>query len=222
MRRAFTLIELLVVIAIIAILAGILFPVFARAKAAAKKTTCLSNLRQVGSATAMYMADDEGVFPCALDASDKYAPAIWSAFPDFQKRIPTMPMLHEVLQPYVKSKDVFNCPSDIGTQVLDNNFPTNFLTSPSVFKAYGSSYLFRTEIAFKAYSDSSFQLPAAINVYFDAGGNWHGDGRGLQATDDFGTYFGLIQNYRYNVLFGDFHAKNLSRADLDKCWAQPL
>ena len=59
-RAAFTLIELLVVIAIIAILAAILFPVFAQAKAAAKKTACLSNEKQLGMAATMYMGDNDG------------------------------------------------------------------------------------------------------------------------------------------------------------------
>lgn len=63
LKRAFTLIELLVVIAIIAILAAILFPVFAQAKAAAKKTSALSNQKQVGLAVIMYMGDYDDVLP---------------------------------------------------------------------------------------------------------------------------------------------------------------
>ncbi len=62
-RRAFTLIELLVVIAIIAILAAILFPVFAQARDAARKATCQSNLKQFGIAFAMYASDFDGFFP---------------------------------------------------------------------------------------------------------------------------------------------------------------
>ena len=61
--KAFTLIELLVVIAIIAILAAILFPVFAQAKAAAKKTSCLSNTKQVGLAALMYANDNDDGLP---------------------------------------------------------------------------------------------------------------------------------------------------------------
>lgn len=67
MKRAFTLIELLVVIAIIAILAAILFPVFAQAKAAAKKTAALSNTKQLGTASMMYASDYDDRFPSVYD-----------------------------------------------------------------------------------------------------------------------------------------------------------
>ena len=62
-RKGFTLIELLVVIAIIAILAAILFPVFQRAKEAAKRTSCLSNIRQIGLATQLYIHDYDFTYP---------------------------------------------------------------------------------------------------------------------------------------------------------------
>ncbi|UCH34100.1 MAG: prepilin-type N-terminal cleavage/methylation domain-containing protein, partial [Armatimonadota bacterium] len=64
-NRGFTLIELLVVIAIIAILAAILFPVFARAREAARKATCLSNLKQIALAAIMYAQDYDEVLPAA-------------------------------------------------------------------------------------------------------------------------------------------------------------
>jgi general secretion pathway protein G len=222
MRRGFTLIELLVVIAIIAILAALLFPVFARAKAAAKKTACISNLSQIGKAIVIYMGDYDDVFPHALDASDKYAPQIWDFNPDFRNRIPYMPLMSEVLQPYLKNKGVFQCPSDTGTQVLDNHFPNAFLTSPSMFKVYESSYFFRTEIAFRYFSQTAFRLPADVNVLFDGAGHWHVPERALRPNDSFDDYFDLIRKYRYNTLFGDFHVKSLNYDQLQRAWSTEL
>ena len=69
--RAFTLIELLVVIAIIAILAAILFPVFAQARAAARKTTCLSNIKELNLAGLMYFTDYDGYFLIYYAGSDR-------------------------------------------------------------------------------------------------------------------------------------------------------
>jgi general secretion pathway protein G len=215
MKRGFTLIELLVVIAIIAILAGILFPVFGRAKAAAKQSVCVSNLK-------LYMGDNDDIFPYAVDASDKFDPTIWASQPAFQAQIPYMLEMPDALFPYTKSKEIFHCPSDTGTKVLDNHYPDPFVSAPSLYKTYRSSYLFRTEIAFKFLSQDRFQLPADVNVMFDGAGHWHGGGRAIQADDDVETYFDLIRTYRYTTLMGDFHVKSLSRSQLDKLWLTQL
>ncbi len=74
MRRGFTLIELLVVIAIIAILAAILFPVFARAREKARQASCQSNLKQIGLADQMYMADYDGRHVSWVPCSDAGTP----------------------------------------------------------------------------------------------------------------------------------------------------
>jgi prepilin-type N-terminal cleavage/methylation domain-containing protein len=69
MKRGFTLIELLVVIAIIAILAAILFPVFARARESARTSSCLSNVRQIATGIMMYIQDYDETYPAATNIS---------------------------------------------------------------------------------------------------------------------------------------------------------
>lgn len=101
-RRGFTLIELLVVIAIIAILAAILFPVFARARENARKTNCLSNLKQLGTACLAYAQDYDECFPrYFLIEIAGYNDGISSG------GISTL----SALLPYVKNTGVFSCPS---------------------------------------------------------------------------------------------------------------
>ena len=81
MRRAFTLIELLVVIAIIAILAAILFPVFAQAKEAAKKTSCLSNMKQMGLASNIYLTDFDDTFQITIPVNGANHAEAFFGFP---------------------------------------------------------------------------------------------------------------------------------------------
>jgi prepilin-type N-terminal cleavage/methylation domain-containing protein/prepilin-type processing-associated H-X9-DG protein len=109
-RRGFTLIELLVVIAIIAILAAILFPVFARAREQARKASCQSNLKQIGLAIAMYVQDYDETYPMANMGYS--APN-----PDWYGNTNNNPAYwYTIFQPYVKNKQLFICPTagDIG------------------------------------------------------------------------------------------------------------
>lgn len=222
MRRGFTLIELLVVIAIIAILAALIFPVFARAKASAYRTQCMSNLRQIGAAMGIYMADADDYFPYAIDAADKAAPEIWAEHPDFQAQIPSMPLMSEALLPYAKSRAIFKCPADNGTSVLDTHPQIPFRTSPTMFDVFGLSYMYRTEITFDRHSSTSIALPSDVNVLFTAAGHWLAGSRRLEGTETFEEYMRKIRDYCHNILFADLHAKGVNIDRYQAAWETPL
>jgi len=98
----------------------------------------------------------------------------------------------------------------------------DFVTAPSVFATYGSSYLYRTEIAFRFFVQSSFQMPADVNVLFDGAGHWHGSNRALNQSSTYDDYFDAIKKMRYNCLYGDFHAKSITYDQLQTAWAVDL
>ncbi|GAB4463176.1 MAG: hypothetical protein OHK0029_31360 [Armatimonadaceae bacterium] len=106
--NAFTLIELLVVIAIIAILAAILFAVFAQARAQARKTTCISNLKQLALGTLMYCQDYDEAFPPRFGSASR-GNAPWA----------------QTIQPYLKNKQIAGCP-DMIPEVARNAFLGEF------------------------------------------------------------------------------------------------
>jgi len=100
-KRGFTLIELLVVIAIIAILAAILFPVFARARENARRTSCLSNLKQIGLGVMQYVQDYDETYPIQGQG------VTWGSFSQGTNQGWSV-----IIQPYVKSTQALQCPSE--------------------------------------------------------------------------------------------------------------
>jgi prepilin-type N-terminal cleavage/methylation domain-containing protein len=100
-QDGFTLIELLVVIAIIAILAAILFPVFAKARERAQVTTCVSNMKQIGLQFRMYADDNDDRLPYAQDPSDG-------------NHFGKLPLVWSVMKPYGGTFEFWRCPSDTG------------------------------------------------------------------------------------------------------------
>ncbi len=146
MKKAFTLIELLVVIAIIAILAAILFPVFAQAKLAAKKTQGLSQVKQIGTAAHLYMGDsDDVIFPYRHGSSS--GPIIneyylkWKAAGDPRAAklesegattIKTI-FFNQMVAPYIKNDDLWKAPTNSEAWV---NFQDKGTSDPN-FHSYG-------------------------------------------------------------------------------------
>jgi general secretion pathway protein G len=219
MKRAFTLIEILVIVAIISLLAMILFPAFQSARNQARATVCQSNLKQLGMAIALYLQDYDR-YPRGLDPSDKYAPEIWNSRPDVQAFLANTPLLQsdEVLGIYVKSAGVWKCPSDTGFDHPEKvpyqlrNPVTGVAepTEPSCFEKYGTSYFYRTDLTWYNTAPENLDNPGAMNVMFDASGDWHGAGH-------------LSWRYkRFNTLFGDFHVKNITLAQMDEAWNIPV
>lgn len=153
-KSGFTLIELLVVIAIIAILAAILFPVFARARETARNATCKSNLHELGIAITTYIGDFDSTLPSSAIAASQAggANSRLMFITGSGAGLPSATLKRswaQIIYDYVKNKDIMYCPSDSSTAILsywwktaadDAWNPTNLTTINSCRKESDFSY----------------------------------------------------------------------------------
>jgi prepilin-type N-terminal cleavage/methylation domain-containing protein len=213
LKRGFTLIELLVVIAIIAILAAILFPVFAKARSRATAIACLNNMKQIGTAVQMYLADSDGKYPM-----NRYEPE------------PAPHNWRTSLFPYIRSEDVLKCPNNEGAKAFprikeeSGNYPISYSTNGSVFH----------EGAWRA--EGGVNRPASVTLIKDPAGTlyivesrgrWPDLGPWALGGPTVGDPYrsavnprnGAFQTHekRMNAVFADSHAKSVTiKETLDK------
>ena len=187
-HRGFTLIELLVVIAIIAILAAILFPVFAQARKAARKTMCLNNVKQIGTGVMMYVLDNDEVYP----------PAQWHMeLPTWAS--PTYQRVQLLVQPYIKNVNVGICPED--TQVY------TWAGQNMSYGYHGPSGWNQNDPTAMAYSTGNQIIGRSMAAIDQPASDW--------TLIDLWPYTHIVQcctapnpnNYSTQVLYADGHAK---------------
>ena len=204
MRRrnaGFTLIELLVVIAIIAILAAILFPVFAQAREKARQTSCLSNEKQLGTSSQMYIQDfDERLFFRAVkpgQASISRTGAVASDYAGYYASL-----WWNTLQPYIKNKQVLVCPSDRAPALSADTTSTTSTASNTIPRSY---------IAIRAAEGlglTQLEFPAETIIIID---KWDVQAVGGKAITDswiepMNGDFDYYPSYQRMALAGDRHS----------------
>lgn len=193
-RRGFTLIELLVVIAIIAILAAILFPVFARAREKARQTSCLSNIKQLTLACLMYAQDYDEMIPAGrvqhvTATCNPNNEAFWQ----------------HVIMPYVKNNQQFTCPS---TGPIRTTCSSHFLTwadQMAVPNSYGINCRFGTAGGIMPINVYHPAVTFYICDYLNAGGGW--SRLFVAPYGSCGSYYREAHNGGLNIGHVDGHAK---------------
>ena len=208
MRRStgFTLIELLVVIAIIAILAAILFPVFSRAREKARQTSCLSNLKQLGLATQMYVQDYDECFSMSVYLAGAQAYT-----------------MYHVHMPYMKNEQIFQCPSARNELLASELVGLGIPLAPGFA---GCSYVFNFAIFedgpnnVLTQADDPVVSLAQITRPSETSGMYDGDlSAGADAiTDLFDSPVLARHNETLNNNYIDGHAKNVKASDSGNTW----
>ncbi len=217
-RAAFTLIELLVVIAIIAILAAILFPVFARARENARRSSCQSNLKQIGLGFLQYTQDYDERLPNSQDGGKAViaAPGIsWNYFTENSATGATVnnfDMSRSAIQPYLKSTQIFVCPSDSVGQTSGDSYAGNEclfgddLTGSSYTPVSPANAKLRAGKSLAAFDDTARYMLLGEEAV-GADGNTQG------STDDAYMTIGNAFSGRHfdgsNIAFLDGHVKFL-------------
>ncbi len=207
-KSGFTLIELLVVIAIIAILAAILFPVFARAREKARQTSCLSNLKQIGLGALMYAQDYDGFFPTMY----------WTPVAGYDSGVSRGGItVLDAVQPYVKNAQIWRCPSSsevIYTHTNSVQQVSNYMFSCYVVLNGGAT---NRALLHNSFSGNTGRTdypgpytfdPANVMLMSEYPGTYR------TWVPYWGTTNPTPHNEGQNMLFGDGHAKWMSRSNL--------
>jgi prepilin-type N-terminal cleavage/methylation domain-containing protein/prepilin-type processing-associated H-X9-DG protein len=194
-KRGFTLIELLVVIAIIAILAAILFPVFAKAREKARQTSCLSNIKQLGLAALQYAQDYDETFPTINNGGQlnvpqmaPYGPWCWQSGYGYWLSFPF------VIYPYINNTQAFLCPSNSW-----NNCGVNYAPAAHAVSAAGTRINFWNQ----RNRMGVFTKPAQTMMLTEGAG---GGGHHYVLSDPYWVC-AAPHNEGGNIVFVDGHAK---------------
>ncbi len=192
-----TLVELITVIAIVAALAALLVPVLSQARKRSLSSTCVSNLKQIGTATAMYIADH-----------DEHMPNGCGTMLALSER-PFYPRVKQQLLPYVRDDRVFTCPADTGTEVESTGYAAS-RCGDSCQRMTGTSYdYFWDGLYPSTYVYMSEDTESANKALFwDAGGHWHSGAPAARMRDGMDSWLQIAPKHTYNVLFWDWHAKS--------------